>query len=230
LRIKRIYHPYEKWEEYHAGMWRKCDPVEEQELLPKAVEFTGDYKLYGSFMREVITNWPFSCEHNLSDLSLNRKAWIGHAATTIGINCPEYLTRLAWWQLTPRQQGLANIEADNTIKEWEMLFLKTYTQHSILQLKIFSSMKKIKQKLYKWKIKVVTYWKDFNNEERINETVVCKIADSYNSAIKQIVGTPQTDKYDKDKKIVKVVVNNPTIKFIGKQTFEQVDEPIEIIN
>jgi hypothetical protein len=95
---------------------------------------------------------------------------------------------------------------------------------------MFSSMEKIKQKLYKWKIKVVTSWKDFNNEERTSESLVCKIADSFSSACRQIVGNPQTEKFDKDKRLTKIVVNNPTIKFIGNQTFEQVGEPIEIIN
>jgi hypothetical protein len=76
--MNRIYHPFTVWEEYHAGMWRNVNKTEEEHYLKEAIEFTGDHELYGSWMLNVLESWPKSCEHNLSDTTINRRAWIGH--------------------------------------------------------------------------------------------------------------------------------------------------------
>jgi hypothetical protein len=120
--MKRIFHHYENWEDYQAGMWRNVGGSERTEFLRKAIEFTGDAALYGSFMRRVLVEWPLACEHNLTDITQNRKAWIGHAATCIAIDCPEDITRLAWAQLSQQQQDDANEQARQTIEEWEALY------------------------------------------------------------------------------------------------------------
>jgi hypothetical protein len=117
--MRRIYHPYTSWEDYHAGMWRKITAVEEEESLRKAYDFTGDAVLYGSFMRRVTEEWPLSCEHNLSDTAMNRRAWLGHAACCMAIEVPEYITRRAWWMLTQEQRDAADAQADHWIRYWE---------------------------------------------------------------------------------------------------------------
>jgi len=119
-RVKRIYHPYTLWEDFHAGMWRKASAEEEAGLLEAAVKFTGDAKLYGSFMVLVSDQWHYACEHNLTDVAMNRRAWIGHAAACMAIGAPEYITRRAWWMLTQEQRDLADSEADNAIRYWEL--------------------------------------------------------------------------------------------------------------
>jgi hypothetical protein len=120
LNIKRVYYPYWQWEDYQQGMWRILPKQEEQEYLNKAIEFTGNYKLYGSYMLKVLQEYPISCKQFLTNLSINRRAWIGHAACNIAINCPEYITRQAWKQLTDNQRILANLEADKAILKWEL--------------------------------------------------------------------------------------------------------------
>jgi hypothetical protein len=100
-------------------MWRKASKNEEDEYLRGAIEFTGDAELYGRWMRIVIVDWPISCEHNLTDLSINRRAWVGHAATCLAIQCPEYITRMAWGHLSNDQRTAANAQADHAIGLWE---------------------------------------------------------------------------------------------------------------
>lgn len=100
-------------------MWRKVSRDEQETFLAAAIEFTGNAKLYGEWMLRVVSDWPVSCEHNLTDLSLNRKAWVGHAAAQMGINCPEYITRMAWGLLTDRQRIDANKVAQIAIERWE---------------------------------------------------------------------------------------------------------------
>ena len=84
-----------------------------------AIEFTGDAELYGSYMLRVTQEWPNSCEHNLTDRSQNRRAWIGHAAVALAIQCPEDIVRSAWSRLSEKQQIDANAQADAAIRSWE---------------------------------------------------------------------------------------------------------------
>lgn len=116
--MKRIYHPFHKWEEIEAGMWESVAGKELSGHLERAVEFTGNAVLYGSYMLKVIKMWPYSCEHNLTDENINRKAWIGHAATALAIGCPEHITRMAWGKLTQQQQDEANDQAQQAIDLW----------------------------------------------------------------------------------------------------------------
>lgn len=117
MRFERVWHPFENWEETGFNMWG--DVEDAKGFIEQAIAFTGDHKLYGEHMIRVTKEWPISCENALTDYSLNRKAWIGHAACALGIGCPEDITRKAWGFLTNEQQLLANTEADNAIRLWE---------------------------------------------------------------------------------------------------------------
>lgn len=119
MSIKRKYHPFWMWEEAASPMWGKVD--NRDAFLSLAIKFTGDHKSYGQAMMRVLVEWPISCEHNLSDTSQNRKAWIGHAACAIAIGCPEDIVRAAWHHLTDEQRTLANAAADHAIKQWEKM-------------------------------------------------------------------------------------------------------------
>jgi hypothetical protein len=116
--MRKVWHPYWDWEDWKAGMWARVSADVERELFPIAVEFTGDPDLYGSFMMRVINEWPISCEHNLTDCSLNKKAWIGHAACALAKSLPEYIVRRAWGELSETQQTLANIKAQEAVDCW----------------------------------------------------------------------------------------------------------------
>lgn len=100
-------------------MWSSVSGVERQRMLAKAIEFTGDHELYGSYMQKVIDLWPISCEHNLTDLFQNRRAWVGHAAVAMAHSIPEDVVREAWAYLTDEQRRLANAQADLAISKWE---------------------------------------------------------------------------------------------------------------
>ena len=117
--MKRIHHPYWKWEDAKAGMWRTVIGKEAEEYLEKAIDFMGNADMYGYWMLQVIEQWPNACEHNLTCDSMNRQAWIGHAACCLSFGCPEEITRLAWHRLTDEQRGAANAKADIAIALWE---------------------------------------------------------------------------------------------------------------
>ena len=130
INLTRVYHPLHLWEEIYHNMWGEVDDC--KAMLEKAIAFTGDHILYGSFMQRVIKEWPVSCENALTDYSLNRKAWVGHAATALALKCPEDITRKAWGVLTYEQQLLANKEAVRAIRTWEDTYRKDKGIHTDL--------------------------------------------------------------------------------------------------
>jgi len=125
--MERVYHPYWDWEEIEHNMWG--DVEDRKACLKKAIAFTSDHKKYGRFMNRVVKEWPVSCENALTDSSINKKAWVGHAATALAIGCPEDITREAWGHLTDEQQLLANEEARKAIQAWEYDYFKNSELH-----------------------------------------------------------------------------------------------------
>jgi len=117
--MKQIYHNYNEWEEHKNGMWRIIHGEKRADYLEMAIQFTGDAELYGEWMMKVIEEWPISCEQNLTCSSINRQAWIGHAACCAATGCPEDITRWAWGHLSEEQQDKANAKADQAIAKWE---------------------------------------------------------------------------------------------------------------
>ena len=113
----RIWHPYWKWEETEHNMWGSVR--DRNDYLDRAIQFTGDAELYGKYMMRVVREWVYSCEHNLTDRSQNRRAWIGHAACALAFQCPEDIVRQAWGHLSEQQQIEANAKADEAIRDWE---------------------------------------------------------------------------------------------------------------
>ena len=120
MKLKRVWVPIELWEELQWNMWG--DVSNRQRYLERAVIFTGNYRLYGRYMNRVVQEWPKSCLNALTDQSLNRRAWIGHAACALALRCPEDVTRQAWGLLTHEQRVLANRQADRAIQSWEMRY------------------------------------------------------------------------------------------------------------
>ena len=128
--IKRVYHPIDKWEEIPANMWGEV--VNADWYLEQAVSLTSNSALYGFYMVRVVFEWRFSCENALTDRHINQKAWLGHAAVALAINCPEDITRKAWKFLTEEQQNAANKEAERAIIIWKNKYLQKPLEKSLL--------------------------------------------------------------------------------------------------
>lgn len=135
--MKQVYHPYQKWEDFTSGMWRKETKEYEERMLQEIIEFTGDCNKYGDAMLRVIKEWQISCEHNLTNKGINQKAWVGHAACCIEKHYPEYLVRQAWGMLTEQQRIDANKRADYAIKQWVIDYNEKKT--NTIQLELWSS-------------------------------------------------------------------------------------------
>lgn len=114
--IKQVWIPYWEWEDFINGMWSKSK--DETADLKTAIEFTGDHIRYGNAMKKVIIAWPRTMMNSLTNSSINKRAFLGHCAASFELSIPEYITRMAWKQLTDEQRFNADKVAQQTIDEW----------------------------------------------------------------------------------------------------------------
>jgi len=115
----RMYHPYWRWEDYPAGFYNACSGEKKKELLLQVVELFSSSELTELYMNRVITEWKYSCEHNLTNESLNRIAYIGQAACCIYAEIPSTVTMEGWSLLTKEQQDKADSIAEKVLKKWK---------------------------------------------------------------------------------------------------------------
>lgn len=94
--IKRIFHPYTLWEDYKEGFYNTCSGNEKEYKISKVKEMFNSKELTNKFMLKVINEWTYSCEHNLSNLSMNRVAYLGQAACCLYAKVPSLVTMYAW--------------------------------------------------------------------------------------------------------------------------------------
>lgn len=115
--ITRIWHHFEKWEDYHHGMYDEDREGRPGRVL-RAAEILGDPTVCEKAMRRVVAEWPIASEYNLSNAESNRRAWLGQAACSIYGDVHEDETREAWGLLSNEQRVRANKIATVVIKEW----------------------------------------------------------------------------------------------------------------
>lgn len=117
--MKRIYHTWEKWECYPAGLYETCAPngLTEPGALQAYATFLRDTPRFESALSRVITEWPRSCEHYLSNETMNRIAWLGQAAMCIDTSIPAKF-RGGFNALTEAEQQTANATALRALNLW----------------------------------------------------------------------------------------------------------------
>jgi hypothetical protein len=118
LKMKRIYHPYWLWEDYKAGFYNNCSGEEKKIAIKKGIEMFNSEELTRKNMFYVIENWKYSCEHNLTNESLNKIAYIGQSACCIYANIPSTVTMEIWNLLEKNVQERSNNIAIEAINKW----------------------------------------------------------------------------------------------------------------
>lgn len=115
--MERIFHHFELWEDYHAGMYDESKDGR-AERVQRAARILGTPEICRIAMEKVIQEWKKATEYNLSNAEINRKAWLGQAACCCYAGIHEDETREAWGLMTTEQRGEANRIAAEIIKKW----------------------------------------------------------------------------------------------------------------
>lgn len=114
----RIFHTYEKWECYRAGFYATTkDGMTKSQCEEAYREFLSDIPRFAAALERVTTEWKHSCEHYLTNASMNRIAWLGQAGACIDMGIPSTF-RSGFFLLTEAEQDAANQCAFESLNKW----------------------------------------------------------------------------------------------------------------
>lgn len=118
--MERIYHTWDKWECYPAGLYENKPEGSgrtDDELRDDYAEFLRDDGKFREALEGVLQNWPNSTEHYLSNERMNRIAWLGQAAACYALRLPR-VYRGGFNRLTDAEQETANRTALEYLNRW----------------------------------------------------------------------------------------------------------------
>lgn len=108
--MERIYHTWDEWECYPAGLYETRPPHEgmtAEECRDAYAEFLRSPDRFRAALEAVLAKWPNSTEHYLTNERMNRIAWLGQAAMCYETRVPRAF-RSGFMLLTPEEQSAAN--------------------------------------------------------------------------------------------------------------------------
>lgn len=126
MKIKRIYHPWHKWECYKAGFYATSPPdgISSDEAKNMYRDFLSNNHMFESALIRVINEWVFSCEHFLTNTDINRIAWLGQSSACMSLGLPSKY-KSGFNLLSLKQQKGANLLAERYLELWKEKFLST---------------------------------------------------------------------------------------------------------
>lgn len=114
----RIFHTYEKWECFKAGFYATTyEGKTKTECEEMYRDFLSDIPRFADALEHVVTEWKYSCEHYLTNASMNRIAWLGQAAMCYATGVPS-MFRSGFFLLTEAEQRTANECALEYLNKW----------------------------------------------------------------------------------------------------------------
>lgn len=114
----RIFHTFDKWEAVDYGFYNNNHPtLTKKQCEYKYKELLTDLNQFEEYLNKVLSEWKYSCEHNLTNKSLNRIAWLGQACVAYKYNVPSRFSG-GWQLLTESEQEKANRLAHKYLNIW----------------------------------------------------------------------------------------------------------------
>ena len=115
--MKQIYHHFSKWEDYKNGFYDSS--CKDKDLhITKAINLLSDENKFYNIATKLIKEWKYCCEHNLTDNSINRIAYIGQVSCCYFNNTPSFITKEAWWKIDESTRNKANNVAKRVLNEY----------------------------------------------------------------------------------------------------------------
>lgn len=119
----RIYHTWDEWECYPAGFYNsraKDKSLTDDQCREMYRDFLSNLSEFEIALRKVLSQWPNSCEHYLSNENMNRIAWLGQSSMCIAHGIPSRY-RGGFNMLSSEQQNKADLKALKYLNRWLIL-------------------------------------------------------------------------------------------------------------
>lgn len=114
----RIFHTHDKWECYKAGFYNTTvEGRTKAECEAAYRDFLADSARFAATLERIITEWKHSCEHYLTNVAMNRIAWLGQAAACYALGIPSTF-RSGFHLLSEAEQQAANEVALTYLNRW----------------------------------------------------------------------------------------------------------------
>lgn len=114
----RIFHTFDKWECHKAGFYNSTHPeLSKEQCELEYAKLLTDEKQFREALEHVITEWIYSCEHYLTNSSMNRIAWLGQASLCYAKGIPSTF-RGGFHLLSEQQKDNANRIAFEYLNKW----------------------------------------------------------------------------------------------------------------
>jgi ParB-like chromosome segregation protein Spo0J len=114
----RIFHLFQNWEcepsNFHGTKHKTLSKDECEQMY---ATFLSNLDLFEEVLKEVISEWKYSCEHNLTNKAMNRIAWLGKASLAKKYKIPSKSSG-GFYLLSKDQQDSANNMALKYLNIW----------------------------------------------------------------------------------------------------------------
>ena len=117
--MKRIWINYNKWEDFRNGLYETKKINNEEFIIGECVELLSDQDRFYKYGLEMISLWPNSSNHNLSDIKANRKSYLGQSVCNFLFKANIKIVIKAWNLIDVDTQNSANDTALKIIKFYE---------------------------------------------------------------------------------------------------------------
>lgn len=123
--MKQIFHHYKLWEDYKYDFYNNCSGSIKEEKIKSAIDFFNQPKKVEEYMKRVVEEWKYSCEHNLTNPSMNKIEYLGQAACALYDKIPNTITMQSWNMLSEETRKKSNEIASLIIEEWNKKNIQT---------------------------------------------------------------------------------------------------------
>jgi hypothetical protein len=125
MKIERIYHSYDKWEDHKAGFYDNISGKDKDRMIKKVIELFTNPEETRKYMIRVVKEWIFSCQHNLTNESMNKIAYLGQGACCLYAGIPSTVTMEAWSKVPEEFRNIADSIAIDVLELWEFRHIET---------------------------------------------------------------------------------------------------------
>ena len=117
----RIFHTYDKWECHKSGFYAtNKEGMTREQCESEFKRILSDQNLFSEILNKLIIEWKNSCEHYLTNKSMNRIAWLGQAAVCYESGVPSKYSS-AWFDIDENVRKEADATALRYLKKWELM-------------------------------------------------------------------------------------------------------------
>jgi len=121
----RIFHPWDKWEDYKHNFYGGICEYGHDRTLETCALLLKDLSKFETALKIIINEWQYSCEHNLTNENMNRIAYLGQAANAL-INKVPYNISMGSYNLLSLKEQQA---ADSLAKKYLNLWLERHNEY-----------------------------------------------------------------------------------------------------